>query len=95
MLFVVLTQPSWPPIYPPAPPVVGHALIVNKDFIEMVALLLLASTPGRWGGLDYFLYRIFGRPVEAYLAAAVLYFIICFTLSWFVKRLHKKIAIIR
>ena len=37
----------------------------------------------------------FGRPVEAYLAAAVLYFIICFTLSWFVKRLHKKIAIIR
>ena len=37
----------------------------------------------------------FGRPVEAYLAAAVLYFIICFSLSWFVKRLHKKIAIIR
>ncbi|GAB2456276.1 MAG: amino acid ABC transporter permease [Comamonas sp.] len=37
----------------------------------------------------------FGRPVEAYLAAAVLYFIICFALSWLVKRLHKKIAIIR
>ena len=37
----------------------------------------------------------FGRPVEAYLAAAVLYFIICFSLSWLVKRLHKKIAIIR
>ena len=30
-----------------------------------------------------------------YLTAAVLYFIICFSLSYVVKRLHKKIAIIR
>ena len=37
----------------------------------------------------------FGRPIEAYLAAAVLYFIICYALSWAVKRLHRKIAIIR
>ena len=37
----------------------------------------------------------FGRPIESYLAAAVTYFVICFALSWFVKRLHKKIAIIR
>lgn len=37
----------------------------------------------------------FGRPIEAYLAAAVVYFIICYALSWLVKRLHKKIAIIR
>ncbi|MFD1710414.1 amino acid ABC transporter permease [Ottowia sp. GY511] len=37
----------------------------------------------------------YGRPVEMYMAAAVLYFIICFSLSWLVKRLHKKIAIIR
>ena len=37
----------------------------------------------------------FGRPTEMYIAAAVLYFIICFSLSWFVKRLHRKIAIIR
>ncbi|MHA7600643.1 amino acid ABC transporter permease [Alicycliphilus sp. T452] len=37
----------------------------------------------------------FGRPVEAYLAAAVAYFVICYSLSWAVKRLHKKIAIIR
>ena len=35
----------------------------------------------------------FGRPIESYLAAAVTYFVICFALSWFVKRLH--IAIIR
>jgi glutamate/aspartate transport system permease protein len=37
----------------------------------------------------------FGRPIESYLLAAVVYFIICFSLSWVVKRLHKKIAIIR
>jgi glutamate/aspartate transport system permease protein len=37
----------------------------------------------------------YGRPIESYLLAAVVYFIICFSLSWFVKRLHKRIAIIR
>lgn len=37
----------------------------------------------------------FGRPIEMYLLAAVLYFIICFSLSAVVKRLHRKIAIIR
>ncbi len=37
----------------------------------------------------------FGRPIEAYLAAAVLYFVMCYALSWSVKRLHRKIAIIR
>jgi glutamate/aspartate transport system permease protein len=37
----------------------------------------------------------FGRPVEAYLAAAVIYFVICFALSQLVKRLQKKIAIVR
>ena len=37
----------------------------------------------------------FGRPIEAYLAAAVLYFVMCYALSWMVKRLHQKIAIIR
>lgn len=37
----------------------------------------------------------FGRPMEAYLAAAATYFVICYSLSYLVKRLHKKIAIIR
>ncbi|ROR22587.1 amino acid ABC transporter membrane protein 2 (PAAT family) [Comamonas sp. BIGb0124] len=36
-----------------------------------------------------------GRPIESYLLAAVVYFVICFALSYMVKRLHKKIAIIR
>jgi glutamate/aspartate transport system permease protein len=37
----------------------------------------------------------YGRTIEAYLAAAVVYFAICFALSTVVKRLQKKIAIIR
>jgi glutamate/aspartate transport system permease protein len=37
----------------------------------------------------------FGRPEESYLLAAVVYFALCYSLSWLVKQLHKKIAIIR
>ena len=36
-----------------------------------------------------------GRPVEAYLLAAVVYFVICFSLSMMVRRLQTRIAIIR
>jgi glutamate/aspartate transport system permease protein len=37
----------------------------------------------------------FNRPVETYLTAAVVYFVICFSLSMLVRRLQKRIAIIR
>lgn len=37
----------------------------------------------------------FNRPVETYLVAAVVYFVICFSLSMLVRRVQKKIAIIR
>ena len=37
----------------------------------------------------------FNRPVETYLVAAVVYFIICFSLSMTVRRLQRSIAIIR
>jgi glutamate/aspartate transport system permease protein len=37
----------------------------------------------------------FNRPVETYLVAAVLYFVISFSLSMLVKRLQQRIAIIR
>ena len=37
----------------------------------------------------------FNRPVETYLVAAVVYFVICFSLSMIVRRLQKKIAISR
>ncbi|MEO8248606.1 MAG: amino acid ABC transporter permease [Burkholderiales bacterium] len=38
---------------------------------------------------------ILGRPIEAYILAAIVYFVICYALSWLVKQLHKRIAIIR
>jgi glutamate/aspartate transport system permease protein len=37
----------------------------------------------------------FNRPVETYLVAAVIYFVICFSLSMTVRRLQARIAIIR
>ena len=37
----------------------------------------------------------FNRPVETYLVATVVYFVICFSLSMLVRRLQKKIQIIR
>ena len=39
--------------------------------------------------------KIYGRPEEAYLLAAVVYFVICYALSYAVKKLQNKIAIIR
>lgn len=36
-----------------------------------------------------------GRPVEAYLLAAVVYFFMCYALSWIVKRIQAKVQIIR
>lgn len=37
----------------------------------------------------------FNRPIETYLIAALVYFVICFSLSMLVRQLQKKIAIIR
>ena len=39
--------------------------------------------------------KIYGRPEEAYLLAAVVYFVMCYGLSYIVKKLQTKIAIIR
>lgn len=39
--------------------------------------------------------RNFNRPVETYLVAAAVYFVICFSLSLLVRRLQQKIQIIR
>ena len=39
--------------------------------------------------------KIYGRPEEAYLLAAVVYFVICWGLSALVKRLQARIAIVR
>ncbi len=39
--------------------------------------------------------KIYGRPEEAYLLAAIVYFAVCFGLSFLVRRLQARIAIIR
>jgi glutamate/aspartate transport system permease protein len=39
--------------------------------------------------------RNFNRPVEAYLLAAVSYFVICYALSHLVRRMQRRIAIVR
>jgi glutamate/aspartate transport system permease protein len=39
--------------------------------------------------------KLYGRPEEAYLLAALIYLVMCYVLSYLVKRLQLKIAIIR
>jgi glutamate/aspartate transport system permease protein len=39
--------------------------------------------------------KIYGRTEVAYILAAIVYFVFCFALSWSVKRLQAKIAIVR
>jgi uncharacterized membrane protein YphA (DoxX/SURF4 family) len=52
LLSVVATQPPW----------VQGAQPVYYQWVEMMALLVLATTPvGRWGGLDFFLHALFHR----------------------------------
>ena len=64
LLQVVLAQPDWPGLYPPPHPSAGRSLIVNKEFVEMMALFALALTPvGRWGGLDFFVHHLVVRPL--------------------------------
>lgn len=64
LLMVVLAQPALPWIYPPAHPSAGHAFLINKEFLEMLLLLFLATTHvGRWGGLDFFIHTFITRPL--------------------------------
>ncbi len=64
LISVLMTQPPWPTIFPAVHPEVGHAMIVDKNFVEMVAIFMLATLPvGRWGGLDYFVWNLIGKPV--------------------------------
>jgi uncharacterized membrane protein YphA (DoxX/SURF4 family) len=60
LLLTILTQPSVP--WLPAPPVSeGNYLFVNKNVIEMVALLALMTTrSGQWAGLDAIVSWVFG-----------------------------------
>jgi uncharacterized membrane protein YphA (DoxX/SURF4 family) len=64
LLPIVLAQPDWPGLFPPPPPSAGRTFLIGKEAIEMIALFTLATLPvGRWGGLDFFIYHLFVRPV--------------------------------
>lgn len=65
-----LAMPPWPG-YPEVPMQEGHYMIVNKNLIEMIALLAIASSGvGRWWGLDAYLSARSMRRKAAELDAA-------------------------
>jgi uncharacterized membrane protein YphA (DoxX/SURF4 family) len=52
VLSFYLAMPPWPGL-PESPRAEGHYLVINKNLIEMLALLALATTAsGKWAGLD-------------------------------------------
>jgi uncharacterized membrane protein YphA (DoxX/SURF4 family) len=58
-----ISLPPWPGL-PAVPGTEGNYLVVNKNLIEMLACLALATLPtGAWGGLDAFLRGLFLRPL--------------------------------
>lgn len=64
LALIVIAQPDYPGVYPLPHPSAGRAFIVNKEFIEMLALFALATTRvGRWGGLDFLVHHLLIRPV--------------------------------
>jgi uncharacterized membrane protein YphA (DoxX/SURF4 family) len=69
LLMFFLAMPPLPG-WPESPKAEGHYLYVNKNIIEMLALLVLATTySGRWLGLDGFVqflnpWRWRRRPIE-------------------------------
>lgn len=64
VLSFYLVIPPWPGV-PPAPGP-EHSLFINKNMIEVIALLAIAATPsGSWFGLDAFFARLFFKGKES------------------------------
>jgi glutamate/aspartate transport system permease protein len=72
------------------PVLLTQTIILFQD----VSLVSVLSIKDFFGAADFVAKRD-GRPLEMYITVAVVYFIICFGLSYLVKRLQKRIAIIR
>jgi uncharacterized membrane protein YphA (DoxX/SURF4 family) len=65
LLMLYLAMPPFPWL-PPNPRAEGHYLFVNKNLIEMLAMLVLATTrSGRWVGLDALLQFLGSRSPRA------------------------------
>jgi len=61
VLSFYLVVPPWPGV--PQPPGPEHSFVVNKNLIEVLALLAVAAFPtGTWFGIDGIFYRLFRRP---------------------------------
>lgn len=57
------SAPPWPGL-PPAPNAEGTYLYVNKNLIELIACLMLATTSsGAWGGVDSLIRGLITRPL--------------------------------
>jgi glutamate/aspartate transport system permease protein len=72
------------------PILLTQTIILFQD-VSLVSLLNVTDFVGAAGKIA----QRDSRLVEMYLFVAIVYFVLCFTLSWLVKRLQKKIAIIR
>jgi uncharacterized membrane protein YphA (DoxX/SURF4 family) len=67
LAMIYLSMPPWPGL-PPNPKAEGHYWIVSKNLIELLACLVIATTPsGHWIGLDAL---FFGGRRRRRLAAA-------------------------
>jgi uncharacterized membrane protein YphA (DoxX/SURF4 family) len=65
LLMTYLADPAFPWL-PVSPKAEGNYFFVNKNLVEMFALLALATTAsGRWLGLDGLLYALFARRPTA------------------------------
>jgi uncharacterized membrane protein YphA (DoxX/SURF4 family) len=52
LAMIYLSMPPWPGL-PPNPKTEGHYFIVSKNLVELIACLVIATTPsGHWIGLD-------------------------------------------
>lgn len=70
LLSFYLSMPPWPGL--PEGITEGHYRYVNKNLIEMIALLALAATPnGLWVGLDALLFGWIGRDKARRAAEAL------------------------
>jgi uncharacterized membrane protein YphA (DoxX/SURF4 family) len=55
-----LASPAWPGL--PAATLGGHYLYIDRNLIEMVAALVIATAgTGRWAGLDAYIFKLIQR----------------------------------
>jgi uncharacterized membrane protein YphA (DoxX/SURF4 family) len=70
LAMIYLSMPPWPGS-PPNPKAEGHYMIVSKNLVELLACLVIATTPsGHWIGVDALFFGARRRRRLARLEAA-------------------------